>query len=800
MQHPLTILLAGMAIALIARPVAADPWYEHYANAELALEQQDWTLAVQQLNAALEKKGDSGARVRSYGMNVVAYFPYFRLGMAYYYLGQFDAALQAFETESRLGAIAESESASAELSRLRSLAEQAKAAQQADEQRRIRVIVADNLERAAQLEDQGKIADAIAAVDRALAVAPGDEEAVGVMAGLRQRLADQKQEQDLDRRVTGLVERGRAALVGGNYEEASSLLGEALYLRPDPAIQSLVDTAQSKLRAGLDPGAAAGLAEVESLEAAGRLVEALDRLQSILALDPGNAEARLVQRRLLELRNDRRQASDRRAAIDELLADATARFDAGSTEEALAAANQALALEPGNPAALELIARAYALINRRLLGARPGSNIPPAVRFVDLRGEDPSGLLVQATRTPDFRLNGVVIDESPVTVAMFVNDAAIEPALNSQALGDFFLTEFSIELQLPPGRSTFRLVASDAEGLSSGSEYAVLYDQPLVRKPWFPVLLLSVALFAVAIPVLRGQRQRAELRHRKFNPYVAGAPVLNDEMFFGRRDLVNRILQTIHNNSLLLYGERRIGKTSIQHQLKRRLLNLDDPHYEFYPVYIDLQGTPQQQFFRTIAEEIVEELAPKLQGFTLTGSGPANYSYRDFVSDLRKILGNLQSGSSKTVKLVLLIDEVDELNEYDPRINQRLRSLFMKNFAENLVAVVSGVEIKKRWQREGSPWYNFFEEIEVRPFGTREARELIRKPIDGMFRADDDAVDRIISLTGGRPYQIQKFCVALVTRLHQQRRRKITIADVDAVAGGGDAVDMQRPPASLAAQ
>ena len=119
MQHRCTILLAAAAIILIAGPAAADPWYEHYANAQQALEQEDWTVAVEQLNAALEKKGDSGARTRSYGMNVVEYFPYFRLGVAYYHLGQLDAALQAFETEARLGAIAESESASAQLAECR---------------------------------------------------------------------------------------------------------------------------------------------------------------------------------------------------------------------------------------------------------------------------------------------------------------------------------------------------------------------------------------------------------------------------------------------------------------------------------------------------------------------------------------------------------------------------------------------------------------------------------------------------------------------------------------------------------
>ena len=46
-------------------------------------------------------------------------------------------------------------------------------------------------------------------------------------------------------------------------------------------------------------------------------------------------------------------------------------------------------------------------------------------------------------------------------------------------------------------------------------------------------------------------------------------------------------------------------------------------------------------------------------------------------------------------------------------------------------------------------------------------------------------VDRIIELTDRKPYLIQKLCVALVNRLHEEKRRQITIADVDAVAGEG---------------
>jgi tetratricopeptide (TPR) repeat protein len=679
-------------------------------------------------------------------MNVVEYFPYFRLGVAYYHLGRFDAALQAFETEARLGAIAESEPANAQLAEFRTRAEEARMAQAAERDRRIREIVADSIAESARLEGEGQIEAAIAAVDKALAVAPEDPGALVAMSKLRETLARQQRAQELELRVSQLVAEGRELLAAGDYGAASSILGEALYLRPDPDTRALLDAATSRLQEGAHP-------------------------------DLSDEESRLLERRYAQ-----QQAAELEARIEQLLASASNSFEAGATEASLAAANQVLALNPGNPAALDQIARAYAVINRRLLGTRPGGNIPPALRFVDLREEDEGGQRVQIIRSPDFRLTGIVIDESPVEVSVFSADGAIEPTLNSQSLGDFTLTEFSVETELPAGRTSFWLMASDAGGMNSGTEYSVLYVRPLLREPWFLALLLFAGGVAIAVPLWRGNRRRAELRRRKFNPYVAGAPVMHDDMFFGRRQLVDRILQTIHNNSLLLYGERRIGKTSIQHQLKRRLLGIDDPNFDFHPVYIDLQGTPQEQFFWTIARDIVEELTPTLTGLTITGSTPSDYGYRELLGDLRLVIRYLQQDSPKTVKLVLLIDEVDELNEYDPRINQRLRSLFMKNFAENLVAVVSGVEIKKRWEREGSPWYNFFEEIEVRPFEEQEARELIRKPIEGIFKADADVVERIIALTEGRPYLIQKLCVALVTKLHEERRRKMTVADVDAVA------------------
>jgi tetratricopeptide (TPR) repeat protein len=776
---------------LIAHPASADPWYQHYSNAEQALGDQDWTLAVREMNEALEKKGDSGARVRSYGMNVTSYFPYLKLGIAYYHLGQLDAALQAFETEARLGAIAQSETANAELERYRGLVQEARTIATAEEEQRIRQIVEQSLSAARDLQGRGLLDEATAALDQALAVAPDDVDAQREMSRLRERLAERELEQGSDQRAFELIEDGRALLRKRQYSEASSAFRQALSLKPSTDVQELLDEAQGKLLAKVEASQefedrrtaiTGGLEEVRTLESAGRLAAALDRLESVLVLEPSNREVRSIQSRLLQARKEAAGDSARLAAIGQLLSEAESRFDVGSAEQALSAANRVLALDPGNGAALKYVAQAYGMISRELLGTVTRGNIPPAVRFVDFRQEGDDGTLVQTVSTPDFRLNGVIIDDSPVEVIFYGGDESVlEATINIQPLGEYFLTEFDVESTLAPGLATFRLVATDSEELISSSEYAVIYARPSYRAPWFYGLLLGSGVLVSAALLWRRSRRRKRLRSRRFNPYIAGAPVLDDDMFFGRHDLVDRILQTIHNNSLLIYGERRIGKTSIQHQVKKRLLELDDPHYEFHPVFVDLQGTPETRFFQTIADDIFHDLAPVLDGLSPGKDTTGDYSYRDFVRDVHAVIKTLKNRTSKKAKLVLLIDEVDELNDYDPRINQKLRSLFMKSFAENLAAVVSGVEIKKHWEREGSPWYNFFEEIKVEPLGPQEARELIERPISRMFKLDGGVVQRIISLTGGKPYLIQKLCISLVTRLHVQNRRKITIADVEAV-------------------
>jgi hypothetical protein len=627
------------------------------------------------------------------------------------------------------------------------------------------------------------------ALGKALAVDPENIEAVAMMDRPRNAVVELESRREDEARVEDLVARGRAHLRAGEYAEASSLLRQALSTRPNAEAQQLLDQAQEALRTELRADRDArelrlqiesGIAEAHELETAGNLSNALDRLQPVLASDPANVDALALQERILRAQRD----GVRRDAVSRALEEAETELAAGRFEGAISAANRVLATDPGNASALEYVRRAYREISRRLLGSRTVQNIPPAIRFADFRQDQDDGPRVQRVQNPDFRLSGVVIDNSPVEVSFLgPQDRELEGTSVSQPVGEYFVTEFSLSDRVAEGPSSYRLIATDSAGLSSSSEYIVVYEPPFFRSPWFIAALVALPIAVLTGVWVRRARRRRQLVSRRFNPYIAGAPVLDRRLFFGRDQLVDQILQTIHNNSLLLYGERRIGKTSLQHHLRKRLKRLEDPLYDFYPVYIDLQGTPEEKFFATLGEDVFNELAPvlgELRPSADFGEG-STYGYRELVRDLRAVIKALEARSSKQVKLVLLIDEVDELNDYDPRINQRLRSLFMKNFAENLVAVVSGVEIRKQWEKEGSPWYNFFEEIEVTSIGKDDAEALIRRPVQDIFKFDQGVVKRIIELADSKPYAIQRVCIALVNRLHEHNRRTITLDDVEAV-------------------
>ncbi len=271
---------------------------------------------------------------------------------------------------------------------------------------------------------------------------------------------------------------------------------------------------------------------------------------------------------------------------------------------------------------------------------------------------------------------------------------------------------------------------------------------------------------------------------RDFNPYVAGKAVPS-EMFFGREDLARRILSTIHNNCVFLHGERRIGKTSFQRSLQQRLSTLDDPEFQFIPVFVDMQGLSEQRFFAVLMERIVAACrsagilpadADRMSALRGTDFQSVSadrmsalqndYTDLDFELDISSLVESLQAGCPKKVKLVLLLDEVDTFNGYSLQTCLAYRRLFMGlPCSEHLVTVISGYALRQDWGQEGSPPFNYLVPIELKGFSDEEARALIEQPVKGTYTYEPAAVRAIIELSERRPFVIQLLCQRAVEHI-----------------------------------
>ncbi len=352
---------------------------------------------------------------------------------------------------------------------------------------------------------------------------------------------------------------------------------------------------------------------------------------------------------------------------------------------------------------------------------------------------------------------------------------------------------------LAPGNYTFELQALDQDmNYSVPATASITVQQPVMRVtiPGTRITMesgtfygyLALATTAIAATVAgtviyyQGRRRPFKALQRKFNPYVSGEPVRRGDMFFGRRELLNRILSILHNNSVMIHGERRIGKTSMLFQLADQLRETNDPDFCFIPIMIDLEGTPESEFFHRIMEATVEAVAPQVLAELPLVFQPiqAEYTARDLRRDLRLIITRLQENESRTVRLILLMDEIDAMNDYDQLTQQQLRRIFMEHFSQNLGAVVAGVHVSKEWDRVESPWFNLFNEVELVPFSPQDARILLREPVRGIYTWREDALNFVIDHADGRPHRLQQYALEAVNHMITARRTEITLQDVTA--------------------
>jgi ligand-binding sensor domain-containing protein len=425
--------------------------------------------------------------------------------------------------------------------------------------------------------------------------------------------------------------------------------------------------------------------------------------------------------------------------------------------------------------------------------------LPPQVRILYVNGHCTESGLVRVTSGRKVHISFIGGDTKTRTSDLMYLYMMKGVDGDWQWAADTNLAEYE---SLQPGTYTFLVRAVDEDGNYSDPPAAVQiqvlpppteFVVPLVK--WtlprlagiaFMVVtgMLFLSLIYIVLSTLHRRRRVRQAIERHFNPYIAGTPIMSEDLFFGREDQLKRLLSILHYNSVMIHGERRIGKTSLLRQLAIHLRRLEDPEYFFVPVFVDLEGTPEEEFFYSLMDTILLGLdeggfpTPPREKLTIHMKRPREYTDRDFRRDMRRTIAALQEMEpKKRLRLILLLDEIDTINGYSSRTQQQLRRLFMENFAPFVGAVVAGVGISKEWDREESPWYNLFTEMKLQPFSRADAEALIREPVRNVYEFDDDAVDFIWKHSKGKPHRIQQLCMEAVNSMLDAKRARITVDD-----------------------
>jgi WD40 repeat protein len=250
------------------------------------------------------------------------------------------------------------------------------------------------------------------------------------------------------------------------------------------------------------------------------------------------------------------------------------------------------------------------------------------------------------------------------------------------------------------------------------------------------------------------------------NPYIVG-PALAARGFWGRDDvfrIVQSELEQPDHNAVVLFGQRRIGKTSILRNLQTHL-----PAHAFATVYFDLMNRARRMLgdvLFEIAATIADELSidpPAREEFDNHGNG-----FRD------KFLPRAYAAVQGR-RLVLLFDEFDVL---DIRQEEQLpdesaarsffpylRELMANELPLAFVFVVGrkagelSIEVKSAFKAARYYRISVLDEDSTRTLIKTAER-------DGTLKFEDAVVERIITLTACHPFFVQLLCQLLFERAY----------------------------------
>ncbi len=270
------------------------------------------------------------------------------------------------------------------------------------------------------------------------------------------------------------------------------------------------------------------------------------------------------------------------------------------------------------------------------------------------------------------------------------------------------------------------------------------------------------------------------------NPYQAGTPVSGaNGLFMGREELLRAIfsrLLTGNTQPILLRGPRRMGKTSILHQIqwlmedweRLQALGFRKEQMPFIQRQVVIKTSlqvvdpAQPDYIRLFFQHILEEI--HLQARIPEPFQPERAGLNVFPAVAFQRLLTHWIDAYIQAPIVILLDEWDEVyREAYQGLARNLRAIIEHRQLESVNWVISSTwMMAKEVAQFGSPFYNQTYNLEVGPLAWEPARKLVIEPSERVgVDWQGEAVVAALQHTGQRPYLLQLLCSKAIDHLVQ---------------------------------
>jgi hypothetical protein len=262
----------------------------------------------------------------------------------------------------------------------------------------------------------------------------------------------------------------------------------------------------------------------------------------------------------------------------------------------------------------------------------------------------------------------------------------------------------------------------------------------------------------------------------RYPPYSIN-PIKKREYLFGRDEILNKLLlHASSGTSTFLWGQKRVGKTSILQVLASLLQGMSNFACVVFRMG-ELGPLHEGQIGYKIAERLCTQI-PKLdvpipneQSF---GAGLGRLI--PFIEYLVRVLPEW--------KFVVIIDEFDDLDpafytgERGRLFVKALRSLSEIGLTFFFVGSERMHTIYKKHENDLNKWVNVsLDCIESR----EDSKALIINPVAGAIEYHPECVDFIIDYCGRNPFYMHLLCSEIFKRWYQEQRTYVSESDIQSV-------------------